>query len=158
LKKLIFSLFLLFLVTAKSFSSENLICVGLDWQLGIRGGIEHKFNHRVGIKSDIGISIFGILVADAFLTVYLLPEKYRWELDICAGIPNAGVPVTFEGGMVSFGVSLLARCRLNEKVNLDFRIGEGYPLFFEKDKDVIRDISFPLNLWPDFVLGVSFGI
>ncbi len=157
MKKRLFLLFLLFALTAKSFSSDNLFCLGLDWQLSIRGGIEHKFNHRLGMKYDIGISIIGLLVADALVTVYLLPEDSRWELNICAGIPNFSTPITFEGAMLSFGGSLLTRFKINEKVSIDLRIGEGYPLFFEKDKDIIRDIHFPLNLWPDFVLGVSFS-
>jgi len=158
MKKIIFILLLLFTVTEKSFSSDNMICLSMDWQLSIRAGIEHKFNHRLGIKSDIGISFFGLLGADALLVIYLLPEKYRWELNICAGIPSFSAPVTFEGAMISFGGSLLTRCKINEKVSIDLRIGEGFPLFFEKDKDIIRDIHFPLDLWPDFVLGVSFKI
>ena len=121
---------LLFTVTEKAFSSDNMVCVSLDWQLCIRGGIEHKFNHRVGIKSDIGISIFGLLGADLLGVVYLLPEKYRWELDICAGIPVASTLVTFDGGMMSFGGSILTRFKINEKVSMDLRIGEGFPLFF----------------------------
>ncbi len=158
MKKRILTLLLLLTVAGKSFSSDNLICVSLDWQLSVRGGIEHKFNHRLGIKSDIGISFLGILNADALLVVYLLPEKFRWELNICAGIPNIAAPITFEGAMISLGGSLLTRFKINEKVGVDLRVGEGFPLFFEKDKDVIRDINFPLGLWPDFVLGVSFRI
>ncbi len=158
MKKRIFILFLLFTVAAKSFSSDNLICVSLDLHFSIRGGIEHKFNHRLGIKSDIGISFFGLLNADALLVVYLLPEKYRWELNICAGILNIATTIPFEGAMISLGGSLLTRFKINEKVSLDLRIGGGFPLFFEKNEDIIRDSNFPLGLWPDFVLGVSFRI
>jgi len=149
---------LLVIVTEQSYASDNMVCVSLDLQLCIRGGIEHRFNHRLGIKSDIGISPFGIATADGLLVVYLLPEKYRWELNICAGILTLSAPVNFKGAMLSFGGSLLTRFKISEKVGIDLRIGEGYPLFFEKDKDIIRDARFPLNLWPDLVLGVSFRI
>ncbi len=153
MKKTIVILLLLLAVPEKGFSSDNSICVNLTWQLSVRGGIEHKFNHRLGIKSDIGISFFGLLTADALLAVYLLPEKYRWELNICTGIPNFAVHFTFEAAMMSLGGSLLTRFKINEKVSLDLRVGGGIPLFFEKGEDVS-----PFGFWPDFVLGVSFRI
>lgn len=158
MKKIIFILLLLISITGKSFASDNTICISLDWQLSVRGGIEHQFNHRLGIKSDIGISFLGLLCADALLVVYLLPEKCRWELNACAGIPSAITLITFESGLLSFGGGLLTRFKINDKVGLDFTVSEGFPLFFEKDKDIVSDNNFPLNLWPNFVLGVSIKI
>ena len=156
MRRRILILLLLVSFTEKSFSTDNLLCLSLDWQVSIRCGIEHKFNRPLGIKGDAGLSLFGTLVADAFLVVYLLPEKYRWQVNICAGMPNASIPLTFNAAMVSFGGSILTRCKITDKVSIDLRVGEGFPLFFEKDKDIIRDINFPFDLWPDFTLGVSF--
>lgn len=156
MRKRILLLLLLASVTQESFSSDNLLCLSLDWQVSIRCGMEHKFNRPLGIKWDAGVSLLGTLVADAFLVVYLLPEKYRWQVNICAGMPNAATLFTFNAAMVSFGGSILTRCKITEKVSIDLRVGEGFPLFFEKDKDIIRDINFPFDLWPDFTLGVSF--
>lgn len=149
---------LLIAATEKSYSSENLLCLSLDWQASIRCGVEYKINRPLGIKWDAGIAIPGILVADAFLVVYLLPEKYRWQLNICAGIPNVGTPLTFSGAMVSFGGSILTRYKISEKVSIDLRVGEGFPLFFEKDKNIIRHINFPFNLWPDLTFSVNFAL
>lgn len=137
-------------------SSNNLICLSLDWQLSLRYGMEHKFNDRIGGRFDIGVAIFGLVVADALMVFYLLPDSNKWQVNICAGIPNTAVPFTFNAAMVSLGTSLLVRRRLTDRLNIDFRLGEGFPLFFEKDKDIIRDIHFPLNLWPDIMVGLSF--
>ena len=155
MKKLI--AILLLLVTVAYSSSNNLICLSLDWQLSLRYGMEHKFNDRIGGRFDIGMSPFGIITADVLMFVYLLPDSNRWQVNSCAGIPNAGVTVLFNGAMVSAGASVLVRRRLTDRLNFDFRFGEGFPFFFEKDKDIIRDIDFPLGLWPDFMVGLSWA-
>ena len=147
---------LLLLVTVAYSSSNNLICLSLDWQLSLRYGMEHKFNDRIGGRFDIGAALFGLVVADALMVFYLLPEDNKWQVNICAGIPHTGAPFTFEAAMVSVGASVLVRRSLTERLNFEFRLGEGFPFFFEKDKDIIRDINFPLNLWPDIMIGLSW--
>ena len=148
---------LLLIVTVAYSSSNNLICLSLDWQLSLRYGMEHKFNDRIGGRFDIGVAFYGLIVADAFMIFYLLPESNKWQVNICAGIPNTGAPFTFDGAMVSVGASVLVRRSLTERLNFEFRLGEGFPFFFEKDKDIIRDTQFPLNLWPDIMIGFSWA-
>ena len=104
---------------------------------------------------DFGV---GLVLADALFVVYFLPEEYRWQVGLGAGVPNAGAAFTFDAGMLSLGGDILARFKAGEKVNVDMRIGAGKPLFFEKDNDMIRDIPFPLDLWPNIMVGVSFDL
>lgn len=154
MKKVLF-IFLL-LVIEVSPSSNNLICLSLDMQLSLRYGMEHRFNDRIGGRFDIGMSPFGIITADVLMFVYLLPESNKWQVNICAGIPGSGIPFTFNEAMVSVGASVLVRRRLTDRLNFEFRLGEGFPFFFAKDKDIIRDIGFPLGLWPDIMIGLSW--
>lgn len=158
MKKVVLILLLMVATTKAGFSAENLFCLDLGWQLDIRCGIEHKFNSHLGMKSDIGLAFPGILVADAFLVVYLLPDSYRWHVNICTGVPNASVPLGANAVMVSLGGSLLVRYRITERRSMNLRLGEGFPLFFEKDKDIIRNINLPLGLWPDITLGLAFKL
>ena len=158
MKRIIFCILLTAACAAQAQESKNALCFAMNWQFGILAGIEHRFNERSGLKADLGAAIFGLVLADALFVVYLLPEQYRWQLALCAGVPNAGAPMTFEGGMVSLGGDILARFKATQKVGIDMRIGAGKPLFFEKDKDIIRDINFPLDLWPDFAVGVSIAL
>jgi hypothetical protein len=145
-------------IAGKSFASENLFCINLNWQLAVLAGIEHKFNDHIGLRGDFGMAIFGLVVADALFMVYLLPDHYRWQVGLSAGVPNAGMALTFDAGMVALGGTVLTRFKATDKLNIDFRLGTGFPLFFEKDTEMIRDINFPLDLWPDIMLGVSFEI
>jgi len=68
------------------------------------------------------------------------------------------MPVGEPAFMLSPGVSILIRRKVSKRSNIELRIGEGFPLFFEKGKKVIRDINLPLGLWPDFNIGISFKI
>jgi hypothetical protein len=136
-------------------AADNTLCFSLDGQLSLRAGMEHRYSERLGLKYDLGVGATGTVVADAFMVVYLLPDTSRWELDLCLGMPNAGVPIGAGAGMVSLGLSLLVRRELGERMAIDLRLGEGFPLFFESGTDVVRDISFPLELWPDVTLGLS---
>lgn len=125
-------------------------------QLSLRYGMEHRFNDRIGGRFDIGASPVGLIVADVLMFVYLLPESKKWQVNICAGITNAGVPFSFNEAMVALGASVLVRRRLTDILNFEFRLGEGFPFFFAKDKDIIRDTDLPLGLWPDIMIGLSW--
>lgn len=144
------------LIAGNACASENLISISLNWQLAVLAGIEHKFNDHIGLRGDIGVAIFGVVVADALFMVYFLPNHCRWQVGLGAGVPNAGMVLSFDAGMVSLGGAVLTRFKASDRLNIDFRLGTGFPLFFEKDQEMIRDIHFPLNLWPDIMLGVSF--
>jgi hypothetical protein len=149
-------LLLLAVITTTTFASHVFLSVSIDWQLGVRCGIEYRFHPSLGVRFDSGVALYGLVLADAFFLLYLLPEDSPFECNILAGIPNAGVPFTFNASMVSFGLSLMVRYWWNEVFGIDLRVGAGFPLFFEKGKEIIRDVMFPLELWPDLVLGITF--
>jgi hypothetical protein len=148
--------FLLAAAPLPSVADDTLVCLNLDWMLSVRGGIEHRLDSRLGFKGDLGVSIMGLLTADAFFVAYFLPPESDFRLNLLIGVPNAGVPLSFTAAMVSFGGSLQFGFHLTENVLMDIRLGAGFPLFFEEDKDVIRDIAFPLDLWPDLTVSVDF--
>lgn len=156
MKNYILRMMLIVLFAGKTYTSENIFCVNINWQLGVLAGIEHRVNDHIGLRGDVGLAIFGLVIADALFMVYFLPDNYRWQVGLGAGVPNAGMPFSFNAGMVSLGGTVLTRFKASDKLNIDLRLGTGFPLFFEKDRDIIRDISFPLELWPDFMLGLSF--
>jgi len=158
MKKIIIAFLLTVLFTVKAGASEYLFCTGVNLQLGAFAGMEHRYNDHIGFRGDIGLAVFGLVLFDALLLFYFLPDNYRWQFGLAAGIPNAGMPLSLNAGMVSTGGSVFTRFKANKKLNIDFRIGAGFPFFFEKDRDIIRDINFPLNLWPDLFLGVSFDL
>jgi hypothetical protein len=158
MKRIIVCILLIAACAQQARPSDNRLCLNLGWPPGIFAGLEHQFNHRIALKADIGYGFFVVLMADALFAVYFLPDTYRWQVGLGAGIPNAGVTLDFTGGMISLGGNVLTRFKASDKVNIDMRIGAGQPLFFEKDKEVIRDVKFPANLWPNFMLGVSIAL
>ena len=158
MKKLILLILFLFLVVNAGFGEDNLFSINLNWQLGIRFGYEYNFNSRVGLKTDAGIGIPGIIMVDMFITTRIFNPNPPWQFILCGGIPNILMPVGEPAFMLSPGVSILIRRKVSKRSNIELRIGEGFPLFFEKGKKVIRDINLPLGLWPDFNIGISFKI
>jgi len=139
-----------------SAAGDTLVCLNLDWMLSVRGGVEHRLDSRLGFKGDLGVSVMGLLAADAFIVAYFLPPESSFRLNLLIGVPNAGAPLTFNAAMISFGFSLQFGFHLSENVLMDIRIGAGFPLFFEADKEVVRDLPFPMDLWPDFTISVDF--
>lgn len=135
--------------------SEELNSLSSTWYLGIRWGKEIRQEQNHGYRWDIGGSLFGTIEADAFYVFYLSPKDSEWQMNLLAGVPNAGIPLSLNAAMISFGSSIQFRKQLDKNTSFDFRIGAGFPLFFEKGKDVIRDINFPLNLWPDINVGYN---
>jgi hypothetical protein len=121
----------------------------VDWQFSVRLGVEKPVAEFLSVKGDLGVSVFGVLVADALLVVHTTRWKEGPRVDILVGVPNAGAPVTFEGAMVSVGASIRPSLPWGDTRRIGFRIGAGYPFFFERDKPIIRDIRMPLEVWPD---------
>ena len=158
MKPALLGLVILVLLAAPVDASETHISGCLDWTVGSRAGIEYLFNPVVGWKADLGMSPFGLVTADAFGMICLLPYDHSYRLNLLLGIPNMATPLTFNAAMVSFGGSIEAGYWVNHRVSLNIRLGVGYPLFFERDKDVTRDIGFPLDLWPDFVFSVTVRV
>ena len=147
------SLVCLFLMmVAVAFGGDLRITIRADWMFTLRAGIEYRFGRYFGIKTGVGTNT-QMLAVDACGVFYAMGPESPWQFNLLVGIPNAGMPMTFDSGFVSVGGSVAIDYRFENDFGLDFRVGEGFPFFFENGKDVIRDISFPLNLWPDVALG-----
>ena len=128
----------------------------VDWQFSARIGVEKPVAEFLSVKGDLGVSVFGVLLADALLVVHTTRWKEGPRVDILVGVPNAGAPVTFEGAMVSVGASIRPSLPWGETRRIGFRIGAGYPFFFERDKPIIRDIRMPLAVWPDAGIEIAW--
>jgi len=155
------ALALLLVLSAPLMAADTLLSVSCDQFLGIRLGLESRFRPRTGVKVDFGAAFYGLLLADAFYVVYLLPEDHRFRLNLLLGMPTASVLMTLEAAMVSFGASMAGGYRFTDNFSMDFRLGAGFPLFFEQGEDVIRPIRmffFIPYLWPDIVLGFNFAL
>jgi hypothetical protein len=154
MKRLCLVIFLIALVGTIGFAGDLRITIRADWMFTLRAGIEYRFGRYFGIQTDIGTNT-QIVAVDICGVVYALPSESPWQVNLLLGIPNAGMPLTFGAGFVSIGGAVGIGYRLESGMGLDFRLGEGFPFFFEEGKEVIRDISFPLNLWPDLAIGIS---
>lgn len=148
---------LLVAVAPRAQGSQTRIHLSADWMAGVRGGIEHRGDPGIGMQADLGITPFGLFTADLFFALDLLEPENPYRFDLLLGVPNAAMPVTtIRAGMVSLGGSLRFGFDLTETVGLSFRLGAGFPFFFEEDKDIIRDTHLPL--WPDVCVAVTFRI
>ncbi len=153
-----FLLLFLFLALTSTgvFSDELYLSATLDWAFALQAGFGYRGPGFTGVKADLGVSLFGLLVWDLFTVIYLLPRDNPFRLNLLVGIPTAAIPLSFNAAMVSFGGSVVLGYNLSDSVSLDLRLGAGFPLFFEKDKEMIRDIHFPLDLWPDGAISLNF--
>jgi hypothetical protein len=157
MKKILILLILLFLISSAAvYGSDLNFTISVDWQMSVQGGVEYRFNDYFGMKADLGVSIMGLLNFDLFAMIDTIPEDNPWCLSLLIGVPNLLVPLTFNAATVSFGGAVLVGRQLSDAVQLNLRIGAGFPLFFESGTEMIRDISFPFDLWPEFVLEISF--
>lgn len=138
-------------------AGELRFTVRADWMFTLRAGLEYRFNRYLGVQGSIGTNT-QLLVGNAAVAIYALPTENDWQVKLLLGVPTAGVPLTFDAGMLTVGGSLAASYRLENDVAIEFQIGESFPFFFEEGTDVIRDVGFPFNLWPDLALGVSFPL
>jgi hypothetical protein len=152
MKRKIACLVLLLVLCISSAGADCLLSVSCDPFLGVRLGVESRFRPNMGLRVDAGAAFYGVLLADAFYLFYLLPEDHRFRLNLLIGIPTASTPITFEGAMVSLGISLAAGYRFTDIFSMDLRLGAGFPIFFERGKEVIRSVY----LWPDIVLSANF--
>jgi hypothetical protein len=142
-------------------ASQLSVCAALDTTLGLRAGVEYSFHPRMGVKADLGASIFGMFLADAFYVFYLLPDRRRLQVDLLVGVPTVAMTMTFAGAMISLGASLKAGWPLGGAFSLELRVGGGFPLFFEPGKETVRPVRFPWfipRLWPDLALGIRYAL
>jgi hypothetical protein len=134
------------------------ITVSVDWMLSIQGGIEYRCSDYFGFKADLGISVMGLAVADLFGVIHVTPPDNPWQLQVLLGIPAMGVPLTIWAPMISFGGAVGVGHNFSDTLGLELFLGAGFPLFFEEGKEMIRDIHYPLNLWPEAGLSLRFGL
>jgi len=157
-KKILIGAVLLAALVQTAAASEKLVCISSGLFMGIRGGLEQRFDRDLGWRVDLGISPFGLVTSDAFFAVFLLPRESRWRVNLLFGIPSAAMILTFNAGMISVGGSCSVGIWVNDRISLDFRLGMGFPFFFEKGEPVIRDIGFPLDLWPDAAFSLNIRL
>lgn len=134
MKQIICSVIIILFLPVKGPAENYSASVSMGWDLGIRGGLEYRFNRYAGIRSDLGVSILGLAIADVLGVVYFLPEKSSFEVNFLLGVPNALAPLTFEAGMVSFGGALFLGYKTKNKYVWYIRIGEAFPLFLRRTK------------------------
>lgn len=169
-KLLLVGLFFL-LVNVFSFSSDLFITVSVDWSLGIRGGVEYRFNRYSGIRGDIGVSMIQVPAASLFYVVYLKPEDNKLSLNLLFGVPRFMLPFDINPfrpyPMISFGGSFLAGYNFNKIISADIRLGGGFPLFFGEDKPIVRPFfwvpisdtqELPVYFFPDLTASVTFKL
>ena len=157
MKKILILLILLCIISSAAvYGSDLNFTISVDWQMSVQGGVEYRFNDYFGMKADLGVSIMGLLNFDLFAMIDTIPEDSPWRLSLLLGVPNLLVPLTFNAAMVSLGGAVVVGRQLSDTVQLNLRVGTGFPLFFESEKEMIRDISFPFGLWPECVLEFSF--
>jgi hypothetical protein len=154
--KLLYTIILITILTSTLFARNSPHIITADWQAALLYGSEWRVARFSGVKLDAGASVMGLIIADAYYVFYLLPEEKKVQLSILSGISNSSVLYNFSAAMVAPGAALLTSFKLSDRICLDLKLGAGFPLFFEKDKDIVRDISFPLDLWPD--AGISIRI
>ena len=134
---------------------QTSLAYSVDWMLGVRFGVEKAVSPRLGLRGDLGLAAIGQLIAlDALAYFDLVPDSEGFNLRVYVGIPNLCAVITMQGAMASFGGSLAASWRIGTRSRMEIRAGGGFPLFFEKDKEIVRDIDFPLSLWPDATLSL----
>ena len=152
-----FLVFLVLLMAATAFGGDLRVTIRADWMFTLRAGIEYRFGRYFGIQTDIGTNT-QLLAADLWGAFYAMEPESPWQFNLFLGIPNASMPLSFDAGFISVGGSIGVGYRFENNFGLDFRVGEGFPFFFEEGKDMIRDINFPFGLWPDVAFGVSFPL
>lgn len=128
--------------------------ISLDWQGALLYGSEWRPARFSGLKLDAGVSVVGLLLGDVYYAFYLLPEEKRIQPAFLVGMTNASVLFNFQAAMIATGTAVSTSFRLTDRLSLDIKLGAGFPFFFEEGEDVIRDIQFPLDLWPDAALGI----
>ena len=155
-KAIIYACLFVFAVSG-IYAGDLQFTVSVDWQLSIQGGVEYRSTTGFGVKADLGISVMGLITADLYGMYFFTDPDDPWQIAVAAGIPNIGAPVTFEGIMVSLGGAVEVKRAVSESIQIGAIVGAGFPFFFEEGTDVIRDTSFPLDLWPEAALIMSIA-
>ncbi len=139
--------------------------VGASWSLSLFGGVEWQFSQNIGVRTTLGTPVLLPLhiadesfILESEITLAYLPPpiNHRFSWGISAGASHIGCvwyrdddteERAFEA-VVSLGVNGMVGWNLKSGRTIRLWFGGGYPLFYEKGWET-RDISYPLNLWPN---------
>jgi hypothetical protein len=135
---------------AAAVPAEVLLSVSVDWMLSLRVGVEVFVSPQVAFRTDWGATLYGAVVGNLWCMLHAMPRASPLRLALLLGVTNVSIIPTAPAAMLAPGASVLAGYRFNERFGVDVRFGAGYPLFFERDKPVVRSLEgMPLGLWPD---------
>lgn len=71
MKRFLLLLLFLVLISAAVFPDELYLSATLDWAFALQAGFEYRGSDFIGVKADLGLSLFGLLVWDFFAIIYL---------------------------------------------------------------------------------------
>ncbi|MBN2860661.1 MAG: hypothetical protein JXK93_10405 [Sphaerochaetaceae bacterium] len=123
--------------------------IGVDWQLSAQVGVMSHLSDRISLQGALGVSMMGLIAAEAFAAYRLPLFDPPWSTYVLLGIPNFLIVPTLEGAMLSLGGAFDVERDLSDSFALHLKLGAGYPFFFEEGRDTVRDTLFPLGLWPE---------
>lgn len=123
--------------------------IGVDWQLSAQVGVMSHLSERISLQGALGVSLMGLIAAEAYAGYRLPVFEPPWSAHILFGIPNFLIVPTLEGAMLSLGGAFEVGRELSDTFSLHVKAGAGYPLFFEEGRDTVRDTVFLLDLWPE---------
>ncbi len=130
--------------------------LSIDWQMSVQGGITYRFNDSFAVEGALGASLMGLIAAEC-QAVYITPLLHDpWYVSLLAGVPTFLLVPTFDAAMLSLGGGVELGRAIGEKLALALRVGGAFPLFFEYDKEIVRDTAFPLSMWPEASLILIF--
>lgn len=143
-------------------AQEFTISAGLSWDLCIKAGGSYMFMPGIGVKADVGISLFSAegdfaLCYDLLLAVRKGGGESPFSYGAYLGIPS-GYLVFTEPAAVMFapGISVFGGYSLNSDTELLIHFGAGYPAFLESGDWTWGNTRFPMGLWPD--LGIELAL
>jgi hypothetical protein len=156
MRRIVLLCVVLFGITLQATGKSVSYRVGIDWQMSVQCGIAYRVSEHIALDAGLGVSPMGLVTTEclvAYATELCTPP---WALSLLFGIPNFNVPFTFDALMISIGSALEVSRKISSSYELALRIGAGFPLFFEHDKPMVRDIQFPLDIWPELSLSMRF--
>ncbi len=144
-------LFLSVLIGAAS-AGLSAYTIGIDWQMSAQAGLVTSIGENFSLQGALGASVMGLIAGETYASWHTPLFAAPWRMSILLGVPNFLIVPTLEGAMLSLGGAFEIERRFSDRLSFAVRLGAGYPFFFEQDRPAIRDITFPLNLWPEAAL------
>ena len=146
---------------------------GISWDFSLYAGLEWRFSksYDLSLRNLIGTSLLlPVFISDeSFIlsgetTIIYIPDYGQRRLfwGVSAGASNiSGVWYRDEDteqrafeAVLSLGINAMAGWRFKSGHKLRIWLGGGYPFFYDRGWET-RNISFPLNLWPNLKIDLS---